>query len=64
MPLNLLLSLQVYNCSCWCVDAVSDDVIFDLQVQMCGIVSNDVIFVSHLYTWKNYILTLKGMQDG
>ena len=64
MPLNLLLGLQVYNCSCWCVDAVSDDVIFDLQVQVCGIVSNDVIFVSHLYTWKNYILTLKGMQDG
>ena len=51
MPLNQsLLSLQVYNCSCWCVGAVSDDVIFDLQVQVCGIVSNDVIFVSHLYT--------------
>ena len=53
MPLHLQLSLQGYNCSYWCVGAVSDDVIFDLQVQVCGIVSNDVIFVSHLYTWRN-----------
>ena len=59
MPLNLLLTLQVFNCSVWCVGAVSDDVIFDLQVQVCGIVSNDVIFVSHLYTWRNQTLTLK-----
>ena len=46
-------SAQVYNCSCWCVGAVSDDVIFDLQVQVCGIASINVIFVSHLYTWRN-----------
>ena len=46
MPLNWLLSLQVYSCSCRCVGAVSDDVIFHLQVQACGIVCNDVIFVS------------------
>ena len=53
MPLNLQLSLQVYNCSCRCVGAVSDDVIFQLQVQVCGKVSNYVIFVSHLHTWRS-----------
>ena len=53
MPLNLQLSLQVYNCTCRCVGAVSDDVIFHLQVQVCGIVSNDAIFVSHLHTWRS-----------